>query len=379
MKNKPKIGIDALGIDIEGGARTSILNLILNIVENEEDFEYVIYLSKREPLLNLPFIKQVILPFRKGVIARLFMQLYLPIDVFLRRINLIHFTKSQASIVFGARKVFTIHDLTIIKYPDQHTKFAAWYWKKIQPLMAKKMDAIITVSKNAADDIHKIYSIPLKKITVVYNTSQFSDLIVNDESKKKTEIQKNYNLPRKYLLYVGLIAIKKNLDTVVKAIHLLKQKGIDFPKLILVGPKYPESDASSVFSRIRELGLEDEINYIGKIPKEDLFLIFKNAMIFLFPSIHEGFGIPCLEAMELGVPLIASNASAIPEIVGNAGYLINDYLLPVIWAEAIQELLKDKDKRRCLINKGQDRVKQIKQEYSYKSVIRLYRRLLENK
>jgi glycosyltransferase involved in cell wall biosynthesis len=305
------------------------------------------------------------------------MQLFLPIDVLLRRINLIHFTKSQASIVFGPKMVFTIHDLTIIKHPEQHTKFAAWYWKKIQPLMAKKMDAIITVSKNAADDIHKIYNIPLEKITIVYNTSQFNDLI-KYESRKKIEILKNYNLPREYLLYVGIIAIKKNLDTVVKAIHLLKQSGIDFPKLVLVGPKYPESDASSVFSKVRELGLEDEIKYIGKIPKEDLFLIFKNAMIFLFPSVHEGFGIPCLEAMELGVPIIASKTSAIPEIVGNAGFLIEDYMSPKIWAEAIEEILQNSDKQKALIYKGKERAKLIRQRFSYESVIKLYESLLGN-
>jgi glycosyltransferase involved in cell wall biosynthesis len=243
--------------------------------------------------------------------------------------------------------------------------------------MAKKMDAIITVSKNAADDIHKIYNIPLEKITIVYNTSQFNDLI-KYESRKKIEILKNYNLPREYLLYVGIIAIKKNLDTVVKAIHLLKQSGIDFPKLVLVGPKYPESDASSVFSKVRELGLEDEIKYIGKIPKEDLFLIFKNAMIFLFPSVHEGFGIPCLEAMELGVPIIASKTSAIPEIVGNAGFLIEDYMSPKIWAEAIEEILQNSDKQKALIYKGKERAKLIRQRFSYESVIKLYESLLGN-
>lgn len=378
MKKTPRIGIDALGIDIEGGARTSILNLIENIVKNESENEYIIYLSKHEPLLRSPRIKQVILPFRKGVVARLFMQLFLPIDVLLRRIDLIHFTKSQASLIFKAKMVFTIHDLTTIKHPEQHSRVATWYWRNIQPLMAKAMDAIITVSKNAADDLHEIYNIPLDKITVVYNTSQFSDLIEKGQ-KENSDILTKYNLPEDYLFYVGIIAIKKNLGTVVKAIRLLKLQNYHPPKLVLVGPKYPESDASSVFSQIRELGLEEEIIYLGRLPKTDLFWIFKNAMIFLFPSVHEGFGIPCLEAMELGVPLIASKASAIPEIVGDAGYLIEDYLSPETWAEAIQNLLLDEDKRRSQIKKGEERVEQIQQEYSYKNVIKLYRHLLQNK
>jgi glycosyltransferase involved in cell wall biosynthesis len=379
MKRTPRIGIDALGIDIEGGARTSILNLLIDLVNDEPNYEFVIYLSKKEPLLDSPQVKQVILPFKKGVIARLFMQLYLPIDILTRRIDLVHFTKSQASIVFNVKTVFTIHDLTTIKYPEQHTKFATWYWRHIQPKMAKSMDAIITVSRNAADDIHKIYNIPMDKITVVYNTSQFTDLIKTKNEVENSKVLSKYNLPDKYLFYVGIIAIKKNLKTVIEAIHLLKMQNIDLPKLVLVGPKYPESDASSIFSTIKQCNLEKDVIYLGRLPKFDLFYIFKNAMLFFFPSVHEGFGIPCLEAMELGVPLIASRASAIPEIVGNAGYLIEDYMSPEIWAEAIRDLVINEKKRKLLIERGEERVKQIKEKYSYKNVTELYKRLLKNK
>jgi glycosyltransferase involved in cell wall biosynthesis len=101
-------------------------------------------------------------------------------------------------------------------------------------------------------------------------------------------------------------------------------------------------------------------------------------MIFLFPSVHEGFGIPCLEAMELGVPIIASKTSAIPEIVGNAGFLIEDYMSPKIWAEAIEEILQNSDKQKALIYKGKERAKLIRQRFSYESVIKLYESLLGN-
>ena len=381
MKKKPRIAIDALGIDIEGGARTSILNLIINIVNNTTEFDYVIYLSKKEPELNSPQIKQVILPFRKGIIARLFMQLFLPFDVLLRRIDLIHFTKSQSSIVFFTKSIFTIHDLTIIQHPELHSNIDSWYWKNIQPAMAKAADAIVTVSKNAAEDLHNIYNIPLNKITVVYNTSQFSD--VDEDWTKDTDTEntvlKKYSLTEKYLLYVGIIALKKNLKTIIKAYDQMKGKEYNPPQLILIGPKYPESDGSSVFSIIKELGLDNEIRYLGRVPKQELYYVFKNATIFLFPSIHEGFGIPCLEAMELGVPLIASNVSAIPEVVGDAGILLNDYMSPEVWANNIIDLLENNEKRTLQIEKGEERVGQIQKDLSYKRIIQLYKDLLKKK
>jgi len=370
-----KIGIDALGIDVEGGGRTSILNLILYLVNNTNNYYFIIYLSKYEPQLNLPRIKQVVLPFRRGVLARLFMQLYLPADVFIRNIKIIHFTKSQASLVFRAKTVLTIHDLTILKYPNIHSNISVLYWRFIQPIIIKRMNAIITVSEDAANDINEVYKVSKEKILVVYNSSQFSD--INENSSKVTkEYQDKYALKGTYILYVGLIALKKNLDTLVRALQILNKENNSFPPLYLIGPRYSDSDAGNIFDLIEELNLSKKVIYLGMLPKIDLFHIFRNAKIFVFPSLHEGFGIPCLESMELGVPLIASKASAIPEIVGDAGILVEDYLSPVAWSSNIAKLYNDEKKQKELVSKGFERIKLIKKKHSYQTVVSLYADLL---
>jgi glycosyltransferase involved in cell wall biosynthesis len=373
-----KIGIDALGINEVGGGRTSILNYLEIITAESPKWQFIIYLSNPEPSLNRDNVNQIILPFSRGIIARIFMQLYLPFEIMFRNLKLIHFTKGQASLVPKAKKVLTIHDLTTILHPNIHKPISVFYWMKIQPWMARKMDAIFTVSQNTAKDVINYFGVKSEKLNVIYNTSQFYNEYQNSPPIKYDVIEK-YSLRKNYILYVGLIAMKKNLETLVNAIDILCHNGKNVPPLILVGPRYTDSDASYIFKLIEDLNLQDRIIYLGKIPKADLYHIFKAATTFVFPSIHEGFGIPCLEAMELGVPVIASDTSGINEVMGNAGILIDDYLSPNAWAEAIDKVSKDPSLRHDLINKGFDRAKEIHANHSPTEAIEIYKTLLKNR
>jgi len=370
-----KIGMDALGIEIEGGARTSILRMIQFITQACPKWQFVLYLSKREPQLELHNVKQVILPASRGILSRLFMQIYLPFDALIRGIDLIHFTKSQASLVPFKKKVFTIHDVTTLKHPEIHARSAVWYWKHIQPFMAKRMDAIFTVSNDSAKDLVEVMHVARDKISVIYNTSQFES---TDEYDAEFEemIFKKYDLSEDYFLYVGILALKKNLNTLIKAYRLLKSEGEALPPLFLVGPRYAISDAGDVLHMIKAFNLEEHIQYLGRLPKKELYYIFRNASIFLFPSYHEGFGIPCLEAMQFGVPLIATRTSAIPEIVGEVGILIEDYMSPRAWADHIKELYNNPEKRRKMSEEGRRQYQKISSDHSFSAVIDVYQRLL---
>lgn len=375
MSKKNKIAIDALGINTEGGIRTSILHFLHTITSQSTAWQFIIYLSQHEPSLEKQNVKQVILPFTRGILSRLFMQLYLPLEVIFRGIDLIHFTKSQASLVPKARTVLTIHDLTIAFHPEIHSMASVYYWKKIQPWVARKMDAIFAVSQHTARDVVEQYKINPKDITVIYNASQFHDMVEENKSlriNKETQDEQH----DRYILYVGLLALKKNLETLVRAIDILSKQKKCIPRLMLVGPRYSGSDAGYIVDLIEKLNLNDHIVYLGKMKKEDLFEIFKNALIFVFPSLHEGFGIPCLEAMELGVPLIASKSSGIIEIVGDAGILIDDYKSPTVWAEAIEELVGNKSLREELIIKGLQRSEIIHSRHSPTEAINIYQSLL---
>lgn len=377
MKKKANIAIDALGINEEGGGRTSILNFLQFITAEANEWQYIIYLSEFEPSLNHSNVKQFVLPFGRGIISRLFMQIYLPLDVLFRKIRIIHFTKGQASLVIKAKMILTIHDLTIIKHPEIHGRLSVFYWRRIQPWMARKMDAIFTVSKNTANDVVNTFKVNPEKVSIIYNSSQFSNF-QQDQTIETKDILDKYSLGEEYILYVGLLALKKNLETIVRAIFEIRKNHKNFPPLILIGPRYSDSDAGYILNLIEELSLQKHINYLGKVPRSDLFYIFRQAQLFVFPSVHEGFGIPCLEAMELGVPLIASRNSAITEIVGDAGVLIDDYQSPKIWADAIHNLYCDTALRSKLKDKGIQRSQIIQSKHSPEQAIQVYNQLLQN-
>jgi glycosyltransferase involved in cell wall biosynthesis len=377
LKRKIKIGIDALGICDEGGGRTSILNYLQVITSETEDWHYIIYLSAYEPTLKKPNIKQIILPFKRGVLSRFFMQCYLPIDVFLRNIKIIHFTKGQASLVLGAKTILTIHDLTIIMHPEIHSRLSVFYWRNVQPWMARRMNAVFTVSKNTANDVIKFFKVDPKKISVIYNSSQFYNYQPNF-SLGQRDILEKYGLGDEYILYVGLLALKKNLETLVRAFFEFQKNNTTIPPLILIGPRYSDSDAGYILNLITELGLEHNITYLGKVSRDDLYYIFRQATIFVFPSVHEGFGIPCLEAMELGIPVIASKNSAITEIVGDAGILLENYQSAHLWANAIYKLYNDKAMLMKLIELGRNRAQFINTKHSPKEAIKVYNQLLSN-
>lgn len=371
-----RIGIDALGIDTSGGGRTSILNLIQKVILLEKGWHFILYLSAFEKELDLPNVTQVVLPLRKGILSRIIMQIILPFDVIRRKIDLVHFTKSQASLLLFTKTILTIHDVTILLHPEIHPKLSSLYWKYIQPYMARKMDAIIAVSNDGAEGITSLLKVPRKKISVIYNASQFSeDLMVEKQGSGLFTIEK-FSLPSNYKIVIGQIALKKNLDTLIKAIRILKDRNDLKSPLVMVGPRYSISDAGDIFNLIKELDLDEDVIYLGSVDRAELLMILKNAEILLMPSIHEGFGIPCLEAMQLGVPVIASNASALPEVIGDAGMLVDNCKNPESWADAINELEESETLRYLLIKKGLTRARIFSWDRSAKILATLYRNVL---
>jgi glycosyltransferase involved in cell wall biosynthesis len=189
-------------------------------------------------------------------------------------------------------------------------------------------------------------------------------------------IKEKYNLPDEYLLFVGVLALKKNLATLIKAFGWLQEQGEKFPPLLIIGPKYKLSDASTIFALIRSLNLTQRVHYLGPVLTSELMWIYRHAKIFLFPSIHEGFGIPCLKPA-CQTPVLASRASAIPEVIGEAGCLVADYMSPQAWAKSISKLLSDQELRSALVQKGLVQVQKFSWTTSAEKLATLYTQLLD--
>lgn len=257
--------------------------------------------------------------------------------------------KSSASIFHGTnfthipvsskKTVITIHDLAYMIYPETTSEKIYRHHTKWVPYSAKLASKIIAVSQHTKNDIIQLLGVPEDKIEVVYLAA---DQLYRPLSKNQVQAALNkYNLPSDYLLFVGTLEPRKNLMGLLKAFHHLIMNYRCDHKLVIVGAKGWKY--SPLFDFIQQNQLESKVIFTGFIEDEDLAAIYNGATLLTMPSIYEGFGIPILEAMNCGIPVIASDVSAIPEIVDKYGILLppNEHEL---WAEKIYELINDESK-----------------------------------
>lgn len=368
-----RILVDALGIDQPGGARTAVLEPLVRVAAQRPDWTFDVVLSQREPVLSrLPNVCEVILPARKGIRSRLLAQAVLPVLAVRRQADLVHFTKSQASFV-PRPTVFTIFDTTTLGRPELHGRLAVWYWRLVQPRMASHATVVTTLSRHAAGEIQRWLGVPASRIEVIPCASRF---LQPPSAELVAEVRRRHDLPPRYLLTVGILARWKNFTTLIEALALLRRAGRMVPALVLVGPRYPQSDGSAIFGQITSMGLADAVRYLGPVPDDDLPALYGGCDLYLAPSANEGFGITCLEAMSCGAPVVAARSAAVPEVVGDAALLVNEFLAPRAWADAIARLLDDPSERERLRAAGRSRSATFRWDDAATRYLAIYERLL---
>jgi glycosyltransferase involved in cell wall biosynthesis len=376
MSKSIQIAVDALGINEVGGARSVTLPLLQRVFRQQNQWQFHCFLTQYETDLDFKNVKQIILPLSKGMLSRVAFQFIIPFYVLFKNIDLTHFIKSQGNLLFSSKKILTLYDCTILRFPEYFNTPSRLFWRYVQPAICKHMDRITTISEDAKTEINAYLKVPLEKISVIYPAPQFEEEDLLSGAEIDT-VLKNHQLESPYLLYIGQIGMKKNLMTLIQAYELIQKKMPSAPPLILVGPRYYLSDAGEIFSDIESLGLQNKIRYLGPVKREELQVILEHAMMLLFPSVHEGFGIPIAEAMHLGVPVMTSNTSVMPEVVGDAGVLVNDFLSPEDWAENIITLIENPERRKELSKKSLERSKAFSWDISAEKLINHYKNLLE--
>lgn len=217
----------------------------------------------------------------------------------------------------------TIHDLIALEYPALCKNETALYFGLMLPRTIKQADKIVTVSIAVKNDIQKHFQdIKEEKIEVIYHGlhSRFSQ---SWRPECLAVVCAKYNLQPGFLLFVGNIEPKKNLESVLHAYHVLKQNRSITQKLVIIGQKGWKY--KSVFNKIRDLRLFEEVVFLNYVEEVDLPALYRSASALLFPSIYEGFGLPVLEAMACGCPVITSSRGALPEISGGFATYVDPY------------------------------------------------------
>lgn len=315
-----------------------VLNHIAKLKEHN-NHEFILYVNPKttDKIPDFPEnfkIKKLNSPFLWTKIRLSFELFFHPVDVLFLPANFLPFFYSKNT-------VLTIHGLEFEYLPEDYQKKNIYYLKQGTKEAFKKARKIIAVSENTKKDLLKFYGEDKEKIKVIHHG------VLN----KKRDIKKDLLQKGKYILYVGRVESKKNIKGIVEAFNDFKIAFDDYSyKLVLAGKK--GCNFSKVKTTIEKSPYKKDIILTGYVSQAEKEKLLENADIFLFPSFYEGFGMPILEAQKMGIPIITSNVSSMPEIAGEGGALFVDPKNTEDIANAIKKLAEDDNLRQNLIKQG---------------------------
>lgn len=307
---------------------------------------------------------------------------YMPVSyhhLFKREVELTHFFNFIVPPRIKGKVINTIHDLTFEFYPETMDERNLKRIKQDLDYSIQRSDCIITISESTKKDLIEVLGIEENKIEIVYPGVDYKRYSQKSEAIKIKQVKEKYGLPEQYILYMGTLEPRKNIPTLIKAFSGLKKEAdqsIADIKLVLAGKKgwlFEE-----IFNEVSQLGLEEEVIFTDYVAEEDKAIIYQLAQVFVFPSLYEGFGIPVLEAMAAGVPVITSCTSSLPEVAGPAAILVEPKD-DVHIAESLYKLLKDEAYRGDLVTKGRIQAQQFNWDESAKKLSTIYKNILSNK
>jgi glycosyltransferase involved in cell wall biosynthesis len=235
-------------------------------------------------------------------------------------------------------------------------------------MAARRATRIMTVSESSKRDILRFVNVPPEKIDVIYN-SYDERFGIEPAEEDVVRVRERYQLNDEFVLYAGNVKPHKNLGRLIEAFHLVRKRGMNNLKLVMIGDEI--SKYSALRRAVHQYQLHKYVRFLGYLPEETLAVMYRLAGVFVFPSLYEGFGLPPLEAMASGTPVVTSNVSSLPEVAGDAAVLVDPYD-PHAIAEGIYQVLSDEQLRRALRLKGVARAGQFSWEQSVRRVHAIY-------
>lgn len=273
----------------------------------------------------------------------------------------------------GCATVVTIHDVVPFVHPETHARLTNFLYRRYMPVTLRFVDRVITDSDASKRDIMRFYHRRASDIERIQ--CGVGPLFQPQSTGHVTKVLAKYRICPPYILCVGALSARKNLETALTAFSIVRSRGFDH-QLILVGPKAWKTQG--IFQRIEELNLANHVSFTGFVDDEDLPAMYAGADCFVFPSIYEGFGLPPLEAMACGAPVVASNASSLPEVIGDAGLSV-DPLDATGFADAICRVLTEPTLANTLRERGIARSQRFSWSRAAADHAKLYRSVVRDK
>ena len=345
------IGIDASRstAGLRTGTESYSLNMIREMVAIGHDHAFRLYFNQapREGLVPGEAEMRVI-PF-----PRLWTHVRLSWEMIRQSPDLLFVPSHVLPVVHPERSVVTVHDLGFLHHPETHTRFQNIYLRWSTRHNARGATRVLADSQATRRDLMRYYGISADKIVVVYpGRDQHLAPVTDPDVLAAT--RHRYGISERYLFYVGTLQPRKNLVRLVRA--FAGSLAAEYPALQLVLAGKVGWLSAGILEEVRKAGLADRLLLTGYVPGSDLPALMSGAVAFVFPSLYEGFGMPVLEAMACGTPVVCSNVSSLPEVAGEAALLV-DPLDTGALAEALIRIVDDAELRSELVARGLEHVR----------------------
>jgi glycosyltransferase involved in cell wall biosynthesis len=357
------------------GVNNYLYNLIWNMIKNGKSDEISLIHFKRSDDSIYNQVNDIIIP---EMPLKLTSPIGIPRAVKNADIDILHVPVhwyNQVSPFFlnrNVKKVLTLHDLTPILFPEMHTRDTNLTWESSLRLIKNRTDIIISDSLSTKKDCIELLNIPEKRIKIIPLAADEQYKPLKNKDNVIQEINKEYNIDSPYILFVGTLEKRKNIPTLLKAFYKLKKSDINH-KLVIVGGKGWKY--TRIFDLIEQLNLQDDVIFTDYVSDEYLVKLYNAADLFVYPSLYEGFGLPPLEAMACGCPVITSNTSSLPEVVGEAGIMIDPNDINSL-TESMYTVLTDKGLKEELSKKSLERAKMFSWKKTAAETWKIYEQVL---
>ncbi|MEW5980318.1 MAG: glycosyltransferase family 1 protein [Acidobacteriota bacterium] len=308
--------------------------------------------------------------------GNLWLQVALPKILKQQKVDLFHGTLFLLPLLYPFSSIVNVYDLTVYRYPGSMEWKNRWILRLLLPWSMRRARRIVTLSEFGRTEIERRWPEFAEKITVIPGAASLCAGGVQpgerlDRAEAESVLRK-YGVQEPYLLYVGTIEPRKNIERMVEAYFLARRMGLQDRQLVLVGP--PGWGLGRIRSALQGVS-RSGVKWIGYVPDRDLAILYRNAELFLYLSLYEGFGLPPLEAMASGTCVLAADRASLPECLGEAAVLVNPFQVDAI-AKKLSELIRDADLRMDYTRKGYAQSSKFSWAASAAMTVELYRGLL---
>ena len=381
-----EIAISGLPLDYpNSGTAVYTQSLLRLLPQIAPDLSFRLFTRRQKSLFSGTSVDRLSSPLGllnrgSGVAAQLDKLLWeigsLPAAALMRHAALIHSPTFAAPVIAPCPLVVTVHDLIPLILPDYHRTPRSVYYSRLMESTVRRANAIITVSEHARSDIVRILRVPESNVFVTYEGTDDRFSPVGSDGEKKTVAQR-YGLPERFVLYLGGAERRKNLETLVRAwaLRVAQLRSQDVKLVIVADIPAPDVLYPDIRGLVSELGLASDVLLLPQVDEECKPALYRAAEVFCFPSRYEGFGLPPLEAMACGVPIVCSDSTSLPEVTGDAAWLLSPDDVGA-WANTLVEVIASSGARDEMRRRGLERAVRFSWHRTAQQTVDVYRLVL---